>query len=335
MAQYRHQFAVGKHADAQNGMSIFNRTFFVSALVLLILALVPLGLFVAFTPTDPSSYQEIAQRTAHEYDRLVQLRQQQVFAVAGFPSVRGFGASTPTNRSQRAAVALNELQAWVAADTNIREAFIVDKSGFVIMTTLEGWNQDISARQFVGDALAGQIAVSPVAQDRGEFSNYYAAPLFDNEKEIAGALVIRVAAQELWRVTPRGEHFYAVLTDDNGTRLDDTGDPARRLATFGPLDAERAVRIAKTQLYGTQLPQPRATDFVHVQQLLTQGALDQLRPSDFGASGIGAQRMLSKPWSVLIVAPPLTLGELVARYALAVAAAVVLALGGAFVLARL
>lgn len=303
--------------------------------LLFLVALIPLGIYATLTPSDISSLNEVAKRTALEYDRLIQLRQQQVFAVATFPSIRAFTSSLPESRSQRAAVALNELQAWVAADTNIREAFLVDANGVIIMTTLEGWNEDIDTRQFVQDALAGQIAVSPVSQDRGEYSNYYAAPVFNNERNIVGALVIRVAAQELWRITPRGERFYAVVTDDNGTRLDDTGDPARRLATFGPLDAERAARIVKTELYGAQLLQPRATDFAHIQQLLVQGALDQLSPSDFNAYGVGAQRLVSKPWSVLIVSPSLTPLEIAARFALPVLAAAVLALGGAFVLNRL
>ncbi len=303
--------------------------------LLLAIALVPVLVAVAtFSPRE-RNLDEIAEHAAREYDRLIQLREQQVFSIAAFPSIRAFAASSPTTRSQRAAVALNELQAWVAADTNVREAFVTDENGVVIMTTLEGWNDDVSRRQFVADALAGQLAVSPVAQDRGEFSNYYAAPILDNEKNIAGALVIRVAAQELWGATPQGANYYAVLSDENGARLDDTGDAARRLMTFAPLDAARAAEVLNTQLYGTQMPTLRATNLPRAQQLLTQGAPDQLDAADFGASAVAAQRLVSKPWTVLALAQPSSVGETLIRIGIPVLIALVLAFGGAFALKRL
>lgn len=316
-------------------MKIFDRSVLLRGFVLFVVAFIPLSLFAAFSTADTTNLREIAQQTAREYDRMIALRQQEVFSIATFPSVRAFTASSPETRSQRAAVALNELQAWVAADTNVREAFIVDQAGKVIMTTLEGWNQDISTRQFVQEALMGQIAVSPVAHDRDEFSNYYASPILNNEKNIAGALVIRVSAQELWSVTPHGERYYAVLSDDNGTRLDDTGDAARRLMTFGQLDAAREARIVKTQLYGTQVLQLRATNLERAQTLLTQGALDQIGPSDFGVSAIAAQRLVSKPWTVLIAEPPLGPADILVRFGIPILVAILAACGGTVILSRL
>lgn len=303
--------------------------------MLLLIALIPLLIFVVLETPDPNNLKEIAQRTANEFDRLLQLRAQQVFTIAAFPSLRAFAASTPETRSQRAAVALSELQAWVAADTNVREAFITDANGIVIMATREGWNDDVSARKFVQDALKGEIAISPVSKDRGEFSTYYAAPILDSFNNLAGALVIRVAAQELWEVTPRSENFYAVLSDENGVRLDDSGEPARRLEAFGQLDTERATEIVKTQRYGAQLPQLRASQLERVQQLVTQGALDQLRAADFDASAFAAQRLVSKPWYVLILSPQTTFSEVFSTLAIPVLAAILLAFGGALVLNRL
>jgi C4-dicarboxylate-specific signal transduction histidine kinase len=299
------------------------------------IAVLPLALYAALAANSRPDLRGIAERTAHELDRLIQLRQQQVFTISAFPSIRAFAATSPETRSQRAAVALNELQAWVASDTNVREAFVVDANGVVIMTTFEGWNQDLAARQFVQDALAGQLAVSPVAQDRGEFSNFYASPVLNNEQNIAGALVIRVAAQEMWGVTPRGDDWYAVVSDENGVRLDDSGDPARRLVSFAPPDTATASKIARAQTYGAQLPRVGATALTRAQELLEQGALDRLTPGDFDADGVAARRLSSKPWTVLIVAPRPTLPQLLARDALPLLAVVVLALGGAFLLDRI
>lgn len=312
-----------------------NRAFWFRFIFLLFIAFVPLFLFVAFHTPNPNNLKEIAQRTANEYDRLLQLRAQQVFTIAAFPSLRAFAAATLETRSQRAAVALSELQAWVAADTNVREAFITDANGIVIMATREGWNDDVSARKFVQDALKGEIAISPVSKDRGEFSTYYAAPILDSFNNLAGALVIRVAAQELWEVTPRGENFYAVLSDENGVRLDDSGEPARRLESFGTLDTTRAAEIVNAQLYGAQLPQLRASKLERVQQLVTQGTLDELRASDFDADTLAAQRLVSKPWYVFILSPQPTLTERISPLVLPLLAAFLLALSGAFLLGRL
>lgn len=315
--------------------AFFDRRFWSRFALLLAIALVPLLLSAVPASPDTTNLKEIAQQTAREFDRLIQLRQRQVFTIAAFPSVRGFTASSAATRSQRASVALNELQAWVAADTNVREAFIADESGIVIMTTLDGWNGDISNRQFIQDALAGQIAVSPVAQDQGEFSNYYAAPVLNNQNNIAGALVIRVAAQELWGITPHGANYYTILADDNGTRLDDSGDPARRLMTLGPLDTEHETRIVKTSLYGVQLPNPRTSDLKRAQDLITKGALDQLSAADFDAGAIAAQRLVSKPWTVIIAAPQPMVSGLVARLGIPLLVALLLSLAGAALLSRL
>jgi C4-dicarboxylate-specific signal transduction histidine kinase len=313
---------------------IVNRRFWMHFGALLVIALLPVLLFAMLTTRDTADLKEIAQRSAGELDRLIGLREQQVFTIAAFPSIRAFTASTPATRSQRAAVALNELQAWVASDTMVREAFIVDQTGIVIMTTLEGWDSDLSARQFVQDALAGQLAVSPVAQDRGEFSNYYAAPVFNNQKEIAGALVIRVDAQEFWNVTPHGVRFYALISDENGARLDDTGDPARRLKTLAPLDPTLTAHIVQTQLYGAQLLQLGATRLERAQQLLTGGALDQLSGSDFNADAIATQRLVSKPWTMIVLAPQPAFSNIVGDLVFPLVAAAVLAFIGAFGLTR-
>lgn len=311
-----------------------NRRFWLGFGVLFFVAIVPLLLYAMVSAPDVNRLGEIARQTANEFDRLIELRERQVFALAALPSIRAFASSTPETRSQRAAVALNELQALVAADTNIRQVLITDATGIVIMTTAEGWNSDASARRFVQDALRGQLAVSPIARDEGEFSTYYAAPVLNNSKEIAGALVIRVAAQEFWSVTPRGENFYAVLADENGVRLDDAGDTTLRLVSFGPLDPARAARVVKEQTYGALLPSPATSHFARAQELVAQGAYDRLRASDLDAEAMAFQRLVSKPWVVLALAPQSTFSDIFFRLLLPFGVGLALAFGGAFLLAR-
>lgn len=310
------------------------RAFALRFAILLCCALAPLAIFAFLNPPNSQNLKEIAQRAANEYERLLQLRQQQVFSFAAFPSIRAFTASTPETRAQRASVALNELQSLVASDQNVRQAFIVDSTGTVILSTLDNWNDRLGNRQFVRQALEGKITVSPIARDRSENSINYAAPVLNNAGAIAGALVMRVAAQEFWSVLPRGENFYAVVSDENGVRLEDTGDPARRLASFGALDAARAARIVSEQTYGAEMPLVRATNLERAQQLITQGALDQLRAADVNADALGYQRLVSQPWTVLILASQATPPEMISRYLIPVLAAILLALGGAYLLMR-
>jgi len=311
------------------------RVFLLRFLLLLLIALIPLALAVAFSTPSARNLKEVAQRTANELDRLIQLRMQQVFTVAAFPSIRAYAATSPETRSERAAVALHELQSWVASDTNVREAFLTDAQGIVIMATREGWNSDVSARQFVQDALKGQLAVSPIAKDRDEFSTYYSAPVLNNNQEIAGTLVIRVAAQEMWRVTPIGSGYSAIVSDENGVRLDDSGTPAFRLLALGSLDTPRATNVLNAQIYGEQQPQIFGTGLEQAQALVTRGAIDQLQPSDLKTGTLAAQRLVSKPWYVLILAPQESFVNLLAQYAVPLGAAVLLALGGAVVLERM
>src|SRR5581483_9341313 len=164
------------------------RRLLVRFLLLGVVALVPLLLLVELTVPNSSDLTAIAERTANEFDRLLTLREQQVFTFAAFPSIRAYASSKGQARAARAAVALNELQAWTASDQNVREAFIVDKDGALILTTLDASSIDLSSRRFVQDALAGHLAASPIVRDRSEFSNYYAAPILDNSGDIAGAL---------------------------------------------------------------------------------------------------------------------------------------------------
>lgn len=311
------------------------RAFGLRFALLLFCALVPLGLFAYLNAPASRNLGEIARHTANEGDRLLQWRMQQAFTFAAFPSIRAFAASTPAARSERASVALNELKALVAADKNVREALILDANGSVIMTTLDGWGGSLAQRQFVQDALQGRLAVSPVSRDRGENSTYYAAPVLNNAGEVAGAFVMRVAAQEFWSVMSRGEDWYAVWSDENAVRLDDTGDPARRIMSFGTIDAARATIIAQTLQYGAELPLVRGTNLERAQALLTRGALDELRPSDLDATAIASQRLVSKPWTVLVLARSSLFPEDYSRYALPLIAAIFVSLGGALLLARI
>jgi C4-dicarboxylate-specific signal transduction histidine kinase len=267
-------------------------------------------------------------------DRLFQLRLNETFTIAAFPSMRAFAASDPTTRAQRAAVALNELQAWVAADTQLREAFVVDLKGATILTTNKEWNQNWKTRPFIQNALAGKLDLSAPSRDLGEFSQYYAAPILDNRREIVGALVARIAAQELWSAVGSSASSYAVLTDENGVRLADGGDMSRNLVAWAALSPEKQNRVVSEQTYGSQVTLLRTTNFPHAEQLLTSGALNVILPADFGADAVGAQRLTSKPWTVLVIALTPSSSQTLSTFLLPLGAGLFLALVGALITSR-
>lgn len=311
------------------------RRFLVRFVLFFTASVIPLFILLLYSPVPSSGLRFIAQRTAQEIDRLLELRTRQVFTFAAFPSLRAFTASDPATRSQRAVVALNELRAWVAADTQMREAFIVDLSGMVIMTTGDEWGGSLNSRQFVREALAGHIAISPVVHERGEFSTYYAAPVLDSPGNVAGALVARIAAQELWSTVGKGENWHTLLVDENGVRLEDSSNPTLRLVALGAPDAVLGQQMVNEQSYGVQQTLVRGGAWTRAQALATRGTLTQLEAADVGAEAIAVQPLTIKSWSVIVIQPHASLFGLLTRLALPAVIAFILSVISSLALARL
>ncbi len=304
------------------------RSFILKFVVLLVAALLPLGVLLAVEVLNPPpAPQQKANRVAAEVDRLLKLRMSEVFTLAALPSARAYAASDPTDRVTRAPVAMNELQAFVTSDTEVREAFIVDTQGNALLGTGDAVKTTWGARTFVKRALAGQLDASPIVHEMNEFSQYYSAPILDNRGDIAGALVSRVAAQELWAVVngagdaASGE--YAVLVDENGVRLADGGDMARNLVALAPLGADVQSRILQEQTYGTQVTVIRTTQFSRAQEIVSKGAPEGLQPGDLGVRALAIRRLSTRPWVVLYVLTPPSLRDWLIRLLPPVLAAIV------------
>ncbi|MGB8646421.1 MAG: cache domain-containing protein [Anaerolineae bacterium] len=298
--------------------------------LLLFIALLPLAILIGtqVLAAPPAPRQE-ATRVAAEVDRLFKMRMSEVFTLAALPSMRAYASSDITARPARAPVAMNELQALVAADTQVREAFIVDLEGNPILGTGDAIKVIWGNRTFVQRALAGQLDVSPIVHEMNEYSQYYAAPILDGKGDVAGVFVIRVAAQELWGTVngnsdpPSGQ--YAVLVDENGIRLADGGDMARNLAALGPLATDLQARIIREQTYGAQVLAVRTTQFTRAQEAVSRGFPEALQPADLGVQTLAIHRLSTRPWTVLFVVASPSPREFVVPYILPVVAAIVAA----------
>lgn len=272
----------------------------------------------------------MSQAVAGELDRQLQLRMREVFALSALPSFRGLATAEPADRAARAAVALREMQALVSADGRLREVFVLDSAGTTTLTTYRGFGVNWAGREFAATALKGGIDVSPPAKDDGELSVFYAAPILNNSGDVAGVLVLRVSAQEIWGpvTAAREECCYAVLTDEYGVRLADAGDPARQFRAWTSLDPALARRLITSGRYGAETTEIPGTALPQVAAALVRPTPPERLDADVLTGQITA--LQTKPWTILAVA---TTAPLLSWFWLVAGAGILLALISATALA--
>jgi C4-dicarboxylate-specific signal transduction histidine kinase len=243
-----------------------------------------------------------AEFLADAIGRTLNLRLMQTFTFATLPSLRAFAASDETQRVTRGAVAREELRALVAADNTMRAATIVDAFGIVQMTTDASMLADWSERAFVRDALRGHLHASVLARDFGEVVQYYSAPILNNAGEVAGALVIRVAAQELWAAV--GAEPNVLLVDDDGVRLADRTSQPQLFVALAPLSAEQMTRALSQRRYGAEIVQLRATNLGELRDHLARGSAKPIvfHDTDGKTKHASVARVRFNVWSVVVFA---------------------------------
>lgn len=253
--------------------------------------------------TLASSDQELTTRAeliADTVDRTLQWRMSEVFTFAALPSLRGYAASDEASRTSRIAIALVELKAILAADTNVRAVSIVNPLGIVMLTTDNSMNANWSDRGFVTKALAGHLYASPPAQDFGEVSQYYSAPIIDNSGNVAAVLVLRVAVQELWGafVTPPS----AMLVDENGVRLVDRSSTPKPFSALVSLGSDVYSKLLLEKRYGIQTNQLPATNLPTLSDAIKQNKAATLTFRDENGTLVRAatQRIQIYPWTVVV-----------------------------------
>jgi hypothetical protein len=241
-----------------------------------------------------------AQFLADTLDRLLQLRMTQTFTLAALPSLRGFAASDETARTERAAIAQRELHAIVAADPNVRATSIVAVTGLVILTTDGSMGAHWGERAFVREALAGHLHASVPARDFGEVSQYYSAPILDNAGNVAGALIVRVAAQEMWSVFDAQTN--TLVVDEYGVRIADRLNAPQPFVALVPLAPETAASAVAEKRYGAEVTQIRATNLPALAEAIKREKATQLVYRDADGQTIHAalRRLVTNPWTVIV-----------------------------------
>jgi C4-dicarboxylate-specific signal transduction histidine kinase len=224
-----------------------------------------------------------------------------MLTLAALPSLRAFVASDESARPARLAVAQSELQAIVSSDDNLRAATIVGANGVVVLTTDDSMNADWSARAFVREGLLGHLYASAPTRDGGETSQYYAAPLIDNFGNVAGALVLRIAAQEMLN------GFYllgnVLILDENNVRIVDTTPLPQLYAAITPLSGDTLARLLAERHYGADVALLRVVPFP---ELLSQiqphrAAQTILRDPNSVTYLAAIQPLAINPWSIVFL----------------------------------
>jgi hypothetical protein len=241
-----------------------------------------------------------AKLIADTVDRTLRWRMSETFTFAALPSLRGYAASDEASRTSRIAIALVELKAILAADTDVRAVSIVNPFGVVMLTTDNSMNANWSDRDFVTEALAGHLYASTPAQDFGEVSQYYSAPILDNSGDVAAALVLRVAVQELWGafVTPP----QAMLVDEDGVRLVDRSATPKPFSALVPLGSDVYTKLLLGKRYGIQTNQIPATNLIGLADALKQSKTATLTYQNENGTLVraAAQRIQTYPWTVVV-----------------------------------
>jgi hypothetical protein len=239
-----------------------------------------------------------AQLFANTLDRMLQQRMMQAFTYAALPSLRGYAASDETTRAARAAVARAELAAMVAADPNLRAATIVDSRGVVVMTTDNSMNADWRTRFFVSEALRGHVHASAPARQARQVTQFYSAPILNNAGDVAGVLVLRVDAQEMWNAldAPYG----LTVVDEIGVRLMDRSF-SQLFTALAPLPPDITAQPLAEKRYGEEIVQISATDLTDLAGAVRRGgaALVVYRDAKGRAIHAATRRMAINPWTVI------------------------------------
>ncbi len=241
-----------------------------------------------------------ASMVADSIDQLLQTRMIETFTFAALPSFRGFAASDEAARPSRMAIAQSELQSIVASDPAVDAASIADTDGRVILTTDGSMYADWSERPFVQEGLIGHLHASVPARDFDTVVQYYSAPILDNSGNVAGVLVLRVAAQELWNTIRSVEN--ALIVDENGVRIADNSTAPQIFAAMAPLSNDVNARVLAEKRYGVEITQIRvASSPTLANQIKSNRSSANFSEANGTAIRAAIRRLETNPWSVIVM----------------------------------
>ncbi len=170
----------------------------------------------------------------------------------------------------------------------------------IVLTTGASMHTNWAPRLFVSEALAGQLYASVPSRDFGEVSQYYSAPIIDNAGNVAAALVLRVAVQELTGALDAPPD--ALLVDENGVRIADRSAAPQSFIALVPLAPNLAASLLAEQYYGAEVTQLPATDLAALDAAIKRGNAVMLVYLDANNQTVHAalRRLATNSWTVVV-----------------------------------
>ena len=119
----------------------------------------------------------------------------------------------------------SRLKIFIKRLSRSESVFVLDTNGDIVVTNADGIQiRNYVGRNFFKEAMRGDIFISEPALEQGKEYIYYSAPIRNYEKKIAGILVMRCQAEELWKLIEEekdylGKGSLCILTDGYGVRI--------------------------------------------------------------------------------------------------------------------
>jgi len=199
--------------------------------VLLLTAIAPLALAVAFAGIESRSALELKSRqnlellagvTASRLDQLISDTAGTIRQIALDDAIirlcDAAAAEDPSRATQFQASVARKLNAVVSTNPDHASIFVLNASGVgIAATSARNIGADLSFREYVRTALQGEMNISDLLV--GSTSNdpgvYFASPV-QSRDAVVGAVVLKLDGKRIWEMINQvrfGEHGYAMLVN--------------------------------------------------------------------------------------------------------------------------
>lgn len=290
--------------------------------VLLLTAVAPLALAVAFAGIESRSALELKSRqnlellagvTASRLDQLINDTAATIRQIALDDAIIDLceGAlATPPDTAPFEASVSRKLNAVVTTNPDHASIFVLNRAGVGIAATSErNIGTDLSFREYVQKALQGEMNISDllVGSTSHDPGVYFASPV-KRADEVVGAVVLKLDGKRVWEMVDQvrfGTHGYAMLVNGRNIVIA-IPNPAWLFHSTRPLTPEQVAQIDPKASYG--LETINVIPVSDMQWHPATGTASFNAPLALGDSGethwvAGYQSMKSRDWGVVVVEP--------------------------------
>jgi len=206
----------------------------------------------------------------------------------------------------------SRLKIFIKRLSRSESVFVLDTNGDIVVTNADGIQiRNYVGRNFFKEAMRGDIFISEPALEQGKEYIYYSAPIRNYEKKIAGILVMRCQAEELWKLIEEekdylGKGSLCILTDGYGVRIAHATDRNLIFMSWVMLDPAVKKNLEMERHYGEDITEIGFTEIPAVSKALAQsGGLYFIHPLVINAENNHGYCMplKEKNWKLIYTVP--------------------------------